>query len=129
MSTPRFISGAVTMKMISSTSITSMYGTTLISAFSLRLRMRRPLAFMAMTMLWWSEGSTRDHGGRGWRVRQAGSMHACGSRLVLMGLAFQDGGELLAERVVAPREPLDLGRVAVVGPHRRNRGEQAPRGR
>jgi len=41
MSTPRFINGAVTMKMINNTSITSMYGTTLISAFSLRrLRLR-----------------------------------------------------------------------------------------
>src|SRR3970282_1412904 len=103
MSTPRFISGAVTMKMISSTSITSMYGTTLISAFSLRLRMRRPLAVMAMTMLWWSEGSARAHGGQGWRVRRWGSMRARDSRLVLVGLALEDRGELLAERVITHR--------------------------
>ena len=35
-STPTLSSGAVTMKMMSSTSITSMYGTTLISDLSLR---------------------------------------------------------------------------------------------
>ena len=38
--TPSFSNGAVIMKMISSTSITSIYGTTLISAMSLRLRAR-----------------------------------------------------------------------------------------
>jgi len=40
-STPRLSSGAVIMKITSSTSITSMYGTTLISDLSLRRRVRR----------------------------------------------------------------------------------------
>ena len=79
MSTPRFSSGAVTMKMISSTSITSMYGTTLISALSLRLRWRRDGdaghgGFLVLGSCW----STPEPGHAGYARR--GAPGAAGSR-------------------------------------------------
>src|SRR3546814_9106293 len=49
--------------------------------------------------------------------------------IVEVGLALHDRGELLGERVVARGEALDLGGEAVVGPHGRDRREQAHRGR
>src|SRR3546814_6126368 len=49
--------------------------------------------------------------------------------IVEVGLALQDRGEFLGERVVARGEALDLGCEAVVGPHGRDRREQAHRGR
>src|SRR3982750_1350206 len=88
---PSASSGAVIMKMMSSTSITSMYGTTLISPMSLRRR-RGCAAAMAP-----------PSGGR-----------------AATGVALQDGGELFHERVVAQFEAAHLVRIAVVGDHRRN---------
>src|SRR5688572_30061824 len=113
-STPRFNSGAVTMKMISSTSITSMYGTTLMSALSRRLRMRRPVAVWAMAVLSWYSVQRPK-----WTM----------GSIVQVRLPLQDRGELLAEGVVARSDAVDLGGEAVVRPHRRDRGEQAHRGR
>src|SRR5512142_3181164 len=110
MSTPRLSSGAVTMKMISSTSITSMYGTTLISALSLR-RLRLPYVCIRRLQ------RSRARGG----VR--GSRPSDG--LVHVRLTREDRGELLDERVVAKADPLELRRVAVVGPDRRDRSEEA----
>src|SRR4051794_2933668 len=86
------MSGAVTMKMTSSTSITSMYGTTLISCI-------------------------------GPRLRRSAAM------LLLHGLPVKDVRELFHEALEAVGEPLDVVRVAVVRHDRRNRGEQADRGR
>src|SRR5512143_3710899 len=80
--------GAVTMKITSSTSITSIIGTTLIWATCLRVR--------AMTL----RGLGRD-------------------------LPLQDVGDLLHEAFHAVREAVDVVRVAVVGDHRWDRGEQA----
>src|SRR5690606_4271640 len=91
-------SGAVTMKMISSTSITSMYGTTLISDFSLRR-----LRWMMLPDI-----------GR--------------PRLLDRALALQDGAELLGEALVAHGQAFDARGEAVVGPHCRNRHEQADGG-
>src|SRR5690606_876340 len=105
-STLRLSSGAVTMKMISSTSITSMYGTALMSDLSLR-RLRMMVGFMAC--------STR----------------ACGSAarsLFGAGLALQDGAVLVGEALVALRQPIHAGGVAVVRPGRRDRDEQADGG-
>src|SRR5688572_2816084 len=114
MSTPRFNSGAVTMKMISSTSITSMYGTTLMSALSRRLRMRRPVAVWAMAILSWCLIQRPK-----WTM----------GSIVQVRLALQDRSELLAKRVVTRGDAVDLGSEAVVGPYRRDRGEQAHRSR
>src|ERR1700752_688125 len=107
MSTPRLSSGAVTMKMIRSTSITSMYGTTLISALSLRRlrclpkpcirRLQRDRACGGVCDLAWSR------------------------HVVDVRLAREDRGELLDERVVAHADALELGREAVVRPHGRDR--------
>ncbi|MNV96572.1 hypothetical protein D3C71_1915960 [compost metagenome] len=74
-SMPRVSSGAVTMKMINSTSITSMYGTTLISDLSLRLRRRMTVPDMTGFLGY----ARRSHGamrsgraGRGRCGRQCG---------------------------------------------------------
>src|SRR5690606_1304639 len=93
-------SGAVTMKMINSTSMTSMYGTTLISDLSLR-RLRRPMALMADS----SRGS-----------------------VVYAGLALQDGAELVGKGLKTNGHALHARREAVVGPHRRDGHEQADGG-
>src|SRR3954464_14563975 len=93
--TPSVSSGAVIMKMISSTSITSMYGTTLISP--MRRRRRPPVCTDAM-------GKPLSSGPA--------------------GVALQDGGELLHEGVVAQLQPADRVGVAVIGDHRGNRREQ-----
>src|SRR5690349_3704620 len=89
-------SGAVTMKITSSTSITSMYGTTLMSAMARRERLPR--------MLERTEPAIVDS---------------------LMGLALQDVRELFDEGFEADREAVDIVRVAVVGDHGGDRGEQA----
>ena len=83
---PGLISGAVTMKMMSSTSITSMYGTTLIWLIDLR------------------------------------------GRRIVQPLPLQDVRELLDERLVARREPVDVVRVAVVADDRGNGREKADGG-
>src|SRR5688572_33396653 len=106
-STPRFNSGAVTMKMISSTSITSMYGTTLMSALSRRLRMRRPVAVWAMAILSWCLIQRPK-----WTM----------GSIVQVRLALQDRSELLAKRVVARGDAVDLGGEAVVGHQRLHSG-------
>src|SRR5678809_518401 len=80
-------SGAVTMKITSSTSITSTYGTMLISCMGPRLR---------------SAGIPLPH-----------------------RLPVKDVGELFHEALEAVAEPVDVVRIAVVGDHRRNGGEQA----
>src|SRR5438067_3090817 len=85
------ISGAVTMKMTSSTSITSTYGTMLISCIGPRRR---------------SAGISSSH-----------------------RLAVEDVRELLHEALEAIAEALDVVRVAVIGHHRRDGGEQADGGR
>src|SRR4030095_6564976 len=90
MSTPRLSSGAVTMKMISSTSITSMYGTTLISALSLRRLRVRPDCM----------------------VQYSTALVACaGSAFIHMRLALQDRREFLDEVLVAGLDALELVRV------------------
>src|SRR5687768_5179442 len=99
------------MKMISSTSITSMYGTTLMSALSfLRLRWRVIVAVIR-------------------ELLRLGGTSGVGRSLLDVRLALQDRGELLGETLVTHGQPLDAGGEAVVGPHRRDRDEQAHRGR
>src|ERR1700761_3500418 len=89
-------SGAVTMKMTSSTSMTSMYGTTLMSAIA-RRELPRMLERMGPPAIVTS----------------------------LMCLALQDVREFLDEGLEANGQPIDIVGVAVVRDHRRNRGEQA----
>src|SRR5215475_1706691 len=89
-------SGAVTMKITSSTSITSMYGTTLMSAIARRERLPR--------MLERTEPAIVDS---------------------LVRLTLQDVRELFDEGFEADREAIDVVRVAVVGDHGGDRGEQA----
>ena len=107
--TPVVISGAVTMKMISSTSMTSMNGTMLIS---LIVRRREPR----------------------WRTAGIGASlaHAAGRRRRRRrhraGVALQDVRELLDEGLELDGDAVDVAREAVVGDHRRDRGEQADRG-
>src|SRR5580698_2993374 len=92
-------SGAVTMKITSSTSITSIYGTTLMSAIARRVRLPRMLDDEEPAMV-------------------------CS----LVRLALQDVRELFDEGLEADREAVDIVSVAVVCNHRRNRGEQTDRG-
>src|SRR5262249_13402845 len=99
--TPGFTSGAVTMKMTSSTIITSTYGTMLIWC-------RRRRARIAL-----GPGGGCVVG----RRREAG-----------LRLALEDVGELLHEALEADREAVDVVREAVVGDDRGYRGEQADRG-
>src|SRR5688572_9043881 len=88
MSTPRLSSGAVTMKMISSTSITSMYGTTLMSALSfLRLRWRVIVAVIR-------------------ELLRLGGTNGVGRSLLDVRLALQDRRELLGETLVTHGQPL-----------------------
>src|SRR5262245_55284425 len=87
---PGVISGAVTMKITSSTSITSTYGTTLI----------------------WFMNCLRRRIGRAFR-RSA------------RRLPLQDVRELLHEALEPHCQAFDVVRVAVVGDHRRDRGEEA----
>src|SRR5262245_43165162 len=94
---PWVSSGAVIMKMISSTSITSMYGTTLISCASLRLR----------------------------RVVAAATSAASRGLAGLAQAALEDAGQLLGKGVEAVLEAVDLVGEEVVGHDGRDRGEQA----
>src|ERR1700709_1661131 len=89
-------SGAVTMKMTSSTSITSMYGTTLMSDMA-----RRELPRM---------------------LERIGPPAILNS---LVSLTLQDVRELFNKRFEADGEAVDIVCVAVVRHHRRNCGEQA----
>src|SRR4051812_33215066 len=98
--TPVVISGAVTMKMISSTSITSMNGTMLIS---LIVRRRLPPRWLTFGI----------------------SDALCGGGA---DVALQDVRELLDEGLELDRDAVDVAREAVVGDHRGYRGEQADRG-
>src|SRR5260370_31718883 len=93
-------SGAVTMKITSSTSITSMYGTTLMSAIARRER----------------------------RLRMLERLEEPAIGCSLMRLALQDVREFFDEGLEADRETIDVVRVAVVRDHGGNRGEQADRG-
>src|SRR5215472_1032304 len=97
--TPGFTSGAVTMKMTSSTIITSTYGTMLI--WFIRRRARIALGPAGLVV------------GRGGEPR--------------LRLALEDIGELLHEALEAHREPVDVVREAVVGHHRGYRREEADR--
>src|SRR4051794_1127652 len=92
-------SGAVTMKMTSSTSITSIYGTTLMSDIARRERPPR--------MLEEREPAIVDS---------------------LVRLALQDVRELFDEGLEADRQTVDVVRVAVIRDHRGNRGKEADRG-
>src|ERR1700759_5465169 len=87
------------MKIPSSTSITSMYGTTLMSAIARRERPPR--------MLEEREPAIVDS---------------------LLCLTLQNVRELFDESLEADRQTVDVVRVAVIGNHGRNRGEQADRG-
>src|SRR6478735_4038519 len=89
-------SGAVTMKMTSSTSITSIYGTTLMSDIA-----RRELPRM---------------------LERVGPPAIADS---LVRLTLQDVRELFDEGLEADRQTVDIVRVAVVCDHRRNRGKEA----
>src|SRR5476649_786119 len=89
-------SGAVTMKMTSSTSITSMYGTTLMSDMA-RLELPRMLE----------------------RIGPPAILNS------LVSLTLQDVRELFDKRFEADGEAVDIVCVAVVRHHRRNRREQA----
>src|ERR1700754_1175889 len=93
-------SGAVTMKMTSSTSMTSIYGTTLMSDMARRERPPRMLE----------------------RIDEPAIVDS------LMRLALQDIRELFDEGLEADREAIDIVSVAVVCDHGRDRGEQADRG-
>src|SRR6218665_1830622 len=93
--TPVVISGALTMKMISSTSITSMKGTMFISLMVRRREPRREEATPGM-------GSVPRRAHRG------------------LGVALQDVGELLDEGLHVDRDAVDVAREAVVGDHRRD---------
>src|SRR5206468_2129472 len=95
------ISGAVTMKMISRTSITSMNGTMLISFI-----VRRPRPRCA------TEG-----------ISEAGRRGAQGAQV-----ALQDVGELLDEGLHVDGDSVDVARIAVVGDYRGDGREQAQRG-
>src|SRR5262245_10697186 len=89
------MSGAVTMKMMSSTSITSMYVTTFISDIR-RRRLRSRFTLMADPL--------------------------CPSG---MRLALEDGRKFLDEDVVAGVQALDVVRVAVIADDGRNGGEES----
>src|SRR3984885_3210872 len=88
-------SGAVTMKMTSSTSITSMYGTTLMSDMA-----RRGLPRM---------------------LERIGPPAILNS---LVSLTLQDVRELFDKRFEADREAVDIVCVAVVGDHGRDGGKE-----
>src|SRR5690606_3478943 len=111
----RVNSGAVTMKMINSTSITSMYGTTLISDLSLR-RLRREMPEIMESGSYWIPAR-----------KPAGT---CEGRASLVGavLALQDRAEFFGEGFIAHRQPLHPRGVAVVGPGGRDGHEQADGG-
>src|SRR5574337_1863756 len=94
------ISGAVTMKMISSTSITSMNGTMLIS-----LMVRRPRR--------WARGARAG-------IVRASSV--AGGRMAAQ-VAVQDVRELLDEGLELDRDAVDVVREPVVRDHRGDRGE------
>src|SRR3569832_2432045 len=100
--TPCVSSGAEIMKMMSSTSITSMYGTTLISAMR-RLRCRGPGVMTCVSVF--------------------RSSHTSRARLPL-----QHRGKFLQEVVIAIDDAVELGRVAVVRDHCGDGGEEAHRG-
>src|SRR5438128_5305940 len=103
--TPVVISGALTMKMISSTSMTSMNGTMLISLIERRPRPRETTPGMARS-----------------------SARAAGRALGRGGVALQDVGELVAEALEADGDAVDVAREAVVGDDRGDGREQADRG-
>src|SRR6195952_667028 len=102
--TPVVISGAVTMKMISSTSMTSMNGTMLISLIVRRRAPRPRTAGMS---------GARDRRRRGHRA----------------GVSLQDVRELLDEALELAGDAVDVASESVVGDHRRDRGEEADRRR
>src|SRR5882757_839845 len=109
------ISGAATMKMISSTSMTSTIGVTLISAMTAARRRPRlpppaePAMFIAMILI------SRC-------VR-----HVPPSR-PLVDLARQDGRKLVGETFQPLRLPVHLGNELIVENSRRNGGDKADRG-
>ena len=106
---PVVMSGAVTMKMISSTSMTSMNGTMLIS---LIVRPARAAV---------------DDGGHRVVLQRDGRRAARGAGIAA-GVALQDVRELLDEALELDRDAVDVAGEAVVGDDRRDRREQADRG-
>src|SRR6267142_2919588 len=114
--TPTVSSGADTMKMISSTSMTSTIGVTLISAIgATRRRPRRPpppaepAMFIAMILI------------------SRCARHLPPSR-PLVDLARQDGRKLVGETFQPLRLPVHLGNELIVENSRRNGGDKADRG-
>src|SRR6202042_2152096 len=99
-------SGAVIMKTINSTSITSIYGTTLISPMSRRLPLVRA-------------GISAPCRGR-WRGERAGAGGGRCPARTAPGIALQDGRQFLHEGVVAQFQAACLVGVAVIGDDRRN---------
>ena len=108
------ISGAVTMKMISSTSITSMNGTMLIS---LIVRRRRELWAMTAGMAVHLGVSARTAG------RRCADVH--GGAPALRCRMLVNSSMKVSE---LDRDAVDVAREAVVGHHRGDGGEQADRG-
>src|SRR6266478_1721133 len=102
---PRWIIGAVTMKMMSSTSMTSTIGTTLISASELATRRPRPRRPAPPTETCCTLGMAR-----------------------LCEIPFRDVEEFHREIVHAGREQLYTLRQIVVEEHGRYRGHQTERG-
>src|SRR5437899_8476618 len=112
------INGAATMKMISSTSITSTIGVTLISAITAaRRRPRRPPPppvepAMFIVMIWISRCAR----------------HLPSSR-PLVDLAGQDGGKFVGEAFEPLRLAIHLGRELVIENGRRDGGDETDGGR
>src|SRR5688572_5151539 len=102
-STPRCSIGAVTMKMISSTSITSTSGITLISASVVETRRPRPRGAPPLGI------------GRTFGIPQR----------LLREVPFGDVQKFQGEVVQVRGVPLYLGREVVVGEHRRDRREES----
>src|SRR3989344_2360780 len=116
--TPDGSRGALTMKMISSTSITSMKGTMLIS---LRVRRRRPPPRALSSAI--SQAPSAHRVGTGQTARHRGLGHGCGGQRGRV--TRQDVGELFHEGLHLDGDAVDVAGEAVVGQHRRDGGEQA----
>src|SRR4051812_13946307 len=89
---PGLMSGAVTMNITSSTSITSMYGTTLIWFMSRRV-LRRSISMI-----------------------DSPSFHPS-----LLALTLKDVGKFFHERIESRRKPVKIARETIVGHDRGNR--------
>src|SRR6202022_2811978 len=120
--TPTVSSGADTMKMMSSTSITSTIGVTLISAMTGLRRLRRPpppdelATFMPMVCC----PNCPSH----YTCR-----HTCRPSAPLVDLTGQDGRKFVGEALEPLGLPVHLGGELVVENSGRNGGDKADRGR